>query len=87
MQSSGYWSTCAGDRDGGMRIDMPSTCGAEIATATGAIMWDSTLGVPQIYQCRSFAYPNVLRVVAYREGKRKRKIGQRGDILVPRVRP
>ena len=67
-----------------MRIDMPSTCGAETATATGAIMWDSTLGVPQIYQCRSFAYPNVLRAAAYGEGKRK--IGQRGKILVPRVR-
>ena len=75
MYSSGYWITGASERDGGMLIDIPSTCGAATATATEAIMQNSTLRVPQIYQCRSFSYPNVLRVVADEE--RRRKIEER----------
>ena len=66
-----------------MLIGIPSTCGAATATATatGALMQNSILRVPQIYQYRSFSYPNVLRAVADEE--RRRKIGQRGNISSP----
>ena len=68
------------DRNGGMRIDMPSNCGAATATATAVIMRNSTPSVPQIYQCRSFSYPNVLRAALAADEEGKRKFGQCGNI-------